>query len=42
LRGIAPLQTIAGRPVGTGTPGPVTTRIAAAYEALVSRECRIA
>jgi branched-chain amino acid aminotransferase len=42
LRGIAPLQTIDGRPVGTGTPGPVTKRIASAYDALVSQECGIA
>jgi branched-chain amino acid aminotransferase len=39
LRGIAPLQAIDGRPVGSGTPGPVTMRIASAYAALVSQEC---
>jgi branched-chain amino acid aminotransferase len=39
LRGIAPVRTIDGRPVGSGAPGPVTTRIAAAYEALLVREC---
>jgi len=42
LRGIAPLQTVDGRAVGAGAPGPVTRRIAAAYDALVNRECRIA
>ena len=39
LRGIAPLRTIDGRPVGAGAPGPLTGRIAAAYESLVAQEC---
>jgi len=42
LRGIAPLQTIDGRPVGIGAPGPITSRITAAYEASVEQECRTA
>ncbi len=39
LRGIAPLQAIDDRPVGSGTPGAIATRIAGAYDALVSQEC---
>ena len=39
LRGIAPVRTIAGRPVGSGAPGPLTGRFAAAYEALIEQEC---
>jgi branched-chain amino acid aminotransferase len=39
LRGIAPLVRVGDRPVGAGTPGRVTTRIRAAYDALVEREC---
>lgn len=40
LRGIAPLQTIDGHPVGAGVPGSLTGRIAAAYVALVDQECQ--
>lgn len=40
LRGIAPLVRVDGRPIGDGVPGPITTRIAQAYAALVERECR--
>jgi branched-chain amino acid aminotransferase len=39
LRGIIPLRTIDGRPVGAGTTD-AATRIAAAYEALINQECR--
>jgi branched-chain amino acid aminotransferase len=39
LRGVAPLQAIDGRPIGTGTPGAVTMQIAGAYDALVNQEC---
>ncbi|HEX5107638.1 MAG TPA: aminotransferase class IV [Vicinamibacterales bacterium] len=39
LRGLAPLVRIGDRPIGAGTPGSVTTRIRAAYDALVEREC---
>ena len=39
LRGIAPVRTIDGRPVGSGAPGPITTQIAEAYAALITREC---
>lgn len=40
LRGVAPLVRVDGRPIGEGVPGPTTIRIAEAYAALVSRECR--
>jgi branched-chain amino acid aminotransferase len=39
LRGVAPLVRIGGRAIGAGSPGPVTRRLAAAYAALVAREC---
>jgi branched-chain amino acid aminotransferase len=39
LRGIAPLVRIGPKPIGGATPGPVTRRLAAAYLALVDREC---
>jgi branched-chain amino acid aminotransferase len=39
LRGLAPVRTIDGRPVGSGAPGPITTQIAEAYAALITREC---
>jgi len=39
LREIAPVRMIDGRPVGANAPGPITTRIAAAYAALIVREC---
>jgi branched-chain amino acid aminotransferase len=39
LRGIAPLVRIGRTPLGDGSPGAVTGRIAAAYAALVSQEC---
>ena len=42
LRGIAPLQTVNGHPIGTGAPGFLTGRIAAAYVALIEQECRTA
>jgi branched-chain amino acid aminotransferase len=38
LRGIAPLRSVDGQPLGR-TPGAVTKRFMAAYEALVDREC---
>ena len=39
LRGIAPLVEVDGRPLGDGTPGPITRQVSTAYAALVSREC---
>jgi branched-chain amino acid aminotransferase len=39
LRGIAPLVSIGSRPLGSGRPGPITTRVTAAWAALVAREC---
>jgi branched-chain amino acid aminotransferase len=39
LRGLAPLVRIGGRPIGAGSPGTVTRRLASAYAALVQREC---
>jgi branched-chain amino acid aminotransferase len=39
VREIVPLVRVAGRPIGDGTPGPVTQRVIAAYGELVFREC---
>jgi branched-chain amino acid aminotransferase len=39
LRGIAPVVRVGDRPIGPGTPGSVTGRLRAAYDALVEREC---
>jgi branched-chain amino acid aminotransferase len=39
LRGIAPVCRVGARAIGSGTPGPVTRRIAAGYAAVVEREC---
>jgi branched-chain amino acid aminotransferase len=39
LRGIAPVRTIDGRPVGSGAPGGITTQVAEAYAAVITREC---
>lgn len=39
LRGIVPLVRVDGQAIGAGVPGPVTARIAEAYDALVRREC---
>jgi branched-chain amino acid aminotransferase len=39
LRGIAPIRSVSGRPVGTGVPGPVVTQIRTAYAALIELEC---
>jgi branched-chain amino acid aminotransferase len=39
VRELVPLVRVAGRPVGDGTPGPVTRRLMAAYGELVFREC---
>lgn len=33
MRGVAPVVELDGRPVGTGTPGPVWRQVAAAFEA---------
>lgn len=41
LRGIAPLVRIGARSIGSGAPGAATRRVAAAYAALVARECRV-
>jgi branched-chain amino acid aminotransferase len=38
LRGIAPLVSVNGRPIGAGKPGAGTRRMAAAHDALVSTE----
>jgi branched-chain amino acid aminotransferase len=37
VRGVAPVTSIDGRPVGDGKPGPVTQRVAALYEAALER-----
>jgi len=39
LRGIAPLVRVGGKPIGRAVPGELTRRLAAAYQALVDREC---
>jgi branched-chain amino acid aminotransferase len=39
LRGVAPVSSLDGRPIGNGNVGPVTTRLIAAYKALVDLEC---
>ena len=39
LRGVAPLVRVGGAPIGSGTPGDITRRIAAAYGAVVDAEC---
>lgn len=39
LRGIAPVTAVAGRRIGGGVPGEATRALAAAYAALVAREC---
>lgn len=39
LRGLAPVVRVGDAIVGVGVPGPVTTSLAAAYQALVDREC---
>lgn len=39
LRELAPLVRVGGRPIGRGAPGPVTRALAAAFAALVRREC---
>ncbi|HEY7374095.1 MAG TPA: aminotransferase class IV, partial [Polyangia bacterium] len=36
-RGVLPIATIDGRPVGAGTPGPVTRRLMALYDQLARR-----
>jgi branched-chain amino acid aminotransferase len=39
LRGIAPVNSLDGRVIGTGVVGDVTRRLTTAYLALVDREC---
>ena len=39
LRGLAPVSSLDGHVIGTGTAGAVTTRLMADYLALVEREC---
>jgi branched-subunit amino acid aminotransferase/4-amino-4-deoxychorismate lyase len=39
LRGIAPVSTLDGHVIGTGTAGTITKRLMAAYLALVEQEC---
>jgi branched-chain amino acid aminotransferase len=39
LRGVAPLVRVGAQPIGRGTPGALTRQLAAAYTALVAREC---
>jgi branched-chain amino acid aminotransferase len=41
LRGIAPLVRVDARPIGRGTPGALTRRLARAYDALVAQECGV-
>jgi branched-chain amino acid aminotransferase len=40
LRGLAPLVRVGRQAIGRGTPGALTRQLAAAYTALVDRECR--
>ena len=40
-RGVLPITTIDGRPVGAGVPGPVTRRLMALYDELARRGCRM-
>jgi branched-subunit amino acid aminotransferase/4-amino-4-deoxychorismate lyase len=40
VRGLRPLVSVDGQPIGTGDPGPVTRRLTAAYTALVAAEAR--
>jgi len=39
---IMPLTVVAGRPIGSGAPGPITLRLVAAYRAEVAEETRAA
>jgi branched-chain amino acid aminotransferase len=39
LRAVAPLVSVDGAAIGSGTPGPMTRRIMNAYAAVVEREC---
>jgi branched-chain amino acid aminotransferase len=39
LRGVTPLVRIGAHPIGRGVPGALTRQLAAAYTALVAREC---
>lgn len=39
VRGVVPLVRLGGEPIGSGAPGAVTRRLAAAYVDLVAREC---
>ena len=39
LRGIAPVVAVDRRPVGSGSPGPLTRRLMVAYAELLHREC---
>lgn len=39
LRGLAPLVRADGHAIGSGTPGPITRRLTAAYSNLVAHEC---
>lgn len=39
FRGLAPLVRVGGRPIGAGSPGPVTQKLMAAYADLVAGEC---
>jgi len=40
LRGLAPVVRVGTDTIGRGTPGPITTRLATEYRALVDRETR--
>ena len=39
-RAVMPVTSIAGKPVGTGRPGPITQQIARAYDAFLRRNLR--
>ena len=41
LRGLAPVVRVGADSIGRGTPGPITTRLATEYRALVDRECAV-
>jgi branched-chain amino acid aminotransferase len=42
LRGIAPISSMDGQPIGSGAPGPVTARLGEAYRRLIDQECGVA
>ena len=39
-RGLVPVVTLAGQPIGDGRPGPITSSLLEAYRALLAAEAR--